>query len=164
MSLRPTNGRVFVVPDRALMTTPTEQGAIAFHLPPSVVQWSTSGRVLAAARTYKDRKGRERETGLVEGHRVLFDYRDVSTVREIQVDGQRVLVFDFALHIKAILSEPLPTLAELYRTNASVREQADKLHNSRMLPPPTCEDCIERVANKLGLPYDRSDPVTAADA
>lgn len=163
MSLRPTNGRVFVVPDRALMTTPTEQGAIAFHLPPSVVQWSTSGRVLAAARTYRDRKGQERETGLVEGHRVLFDYRDVSTVREIQVDGQRVLVFDFALHIKAILSEPLPTLAELYLTNASVRTEADRIHKL-VLDTATCDNCIAEAADKLGLPYDRSQPVVAADA
>lgn len=104
MTLHPTGGRVFVVPDHRKFTVPTQDGAPALHLPPSVIQWATSGRVLAASNTYRDGKGRERPTGIAAGDRVLFDYRDVSTVSEIELEGQRVLVFTVH-HIKAILTE-----------------------------------------------------------
>src|SRR5574341_341011 len=104
MTLRPTGGRVFVVPDHRKFTVPTQDGAPTLHLPPSVVQWATSGRVLASATTYRDKKGREQPIGIVSGDRVLFDYRDVSMVPEIEVEGKRVLVFTVQ-HIKAVLSE-----------------------------------------------------------
>lgn len=36
-------------------------------------------------------------------------------------------------------------LLERYRTDPEFRAKADELHNHRMLPPPTCLDCMHKV-------------------
>jgi hypothetical protein len=90
MTLRPLNGLIFVVPDKSTRTV-----GGTFHLAPKYSPFPASGRVLAAAA----------DTGVESGDRVVFDYRDASNVREIELGGLRVLLFS-AHHIKAVLTTP----------------------------------------------------------
>jgi len=90
MTLRPLNGLIFVVPDKSTRTV-----GGTFHIAPKYNPFPASGRVLAAATG----------TAVKPGDRVVFDYRDASNVREIELRGLRVLLFS-AHHIKAVLTPP----------------------------------------------------------
>lgn len=45
-------------------------------------------------------------------------------------------------------------LQRLYETNKELHDLADKIHSSRMLPPPACENCIWIAMVRLGITID----------